>query len=228
MSHLLDIRLFSDRAEVSKPGSGISKPVSVKDLVASLSESAQNALNYSRSERIRFPEGTYLTEYAGNVLNVVMYYPQREALVKHYDDGKTSDYLITMPNIVVHLTLKVTNNGAKHEVVGSYFYATEQDVNNLPTVLPGRIPGVFTNVPFPNFYENFTQCFGRNTLINTVEGGDLRIFKMFYDVIWNSPFNNDLRLYNVKFSMGRYRDWFKKLAEVHEAEKRFPYELISL
>lgn len=63
-------------------------------------------------------------------------------------------------------------------------------------------------------------------MFHVVEGGDLRIFNVYYDVLVNSAFNNDLRLMGVNFD-GRNRDWFSKMAEVYKKEGRFPYELLK-
>lgn len=227
-NHLYDARIFPTKVEVRKRGSSLVKPISVKDFIGVLSESAQNVFNYSRSERIRLPENTYLTEYAGNILNLCMYFKEHPAKVSHIRDEKPKEFEIMMPNIVLHLSLKVSNNGSRHEVIGAYYYVTNVEVNNLPNTVPGPLRDVFGHVPFPNFYDNFTQCFGRNTMISQVDGGDLRIFKMYYDIIEASPFNNDLRLYNVRYNYDSYRDWFKKLHEVYKAEQRFPYELITI
>jgi hypothetical protein len=226
-NHVLDIKLLDTHALVTKPGSRLSKPVSVKDLVGILSESAQGVLNYSRAETLRLPGNVYLTSYAGNNLNLCMYFAERPATLKHIGDTKENTYEVMMPNIVIHLVLKVSNNGMKHEVTGAYYYATPVERDNLPSVIPGRLPGIFHYLPFPNCYENYTMCFGRNNVFTLVEGGDLRIFNVYYDVIASSPFNNDLRLMNVKYEIRRNSDWFKKMASVYAEEKRFPYELVS-
>lgn len=224
-NHLLDIKLFDTHALVTKPGSKLAKPVGAKDLVSLLSESAQNVLNYSRAETLRLPSNVYMTSYAGNILNLCMYFEQRPLTLRHIDDGKGRDYEIMMPNVVIHLALKVSNNGAKHEVSGAWYYCTPETRDNLPTVIPGQLKNVFSWLPFPNCYENFTLCYGRNSVFHVVEGGDLRIFNVYYDVLINSAFNNDLRLMGVKFDGGN-RSWFAKMAEVYKNEQRFPYELI--
>lgn len=226
--HILDIKLFQSHATVTKNGSSVSKPVNIKDLISALSDSAANVFQYSRSEQVRLPEGAYLTEYAGDRLNLCLYFKERPVEVRHISSSKPKKYEIMLPNIVVHLVLRVLNNGAKHEVQGAYFYCTPKDLNELPSSIPGRLDGVFGHVPFPNFYDNFTMCTGYNTLINSVEGGDLRIFKMYYDIIADSPFNNDLRLYNVRYAYDSHKEWFEKLAEVYKAEQRFPYELVTI
>lgn len=225
---VLEIKLFSDHAQLIRPGSSLFKPVAIKDLVGVLSESAQGVLNYARQETLRLPENVYLTSYAGNLLNLCLYYKERPAKLQHVDSSKTSDYEIMMPNIVIHLVLKVSNNGAKHEVTNAFYYSTPVERDNLPMAIPGRLAGVFNYMPFPNCYDNFTLCMGHNQMFNMVEGGDLRIFQAYYQVLANSPFNNDLRLMNVKWDFdGRNRNWFRKLAEVYKAEQRFPYELVS-
>lgn len=222
---LMEIKLFSDHARVKNFGATLEKPVGIKDLINVLCESAQNVFQYSRSEKVRLPFGTYFTEYAGNIMNVAMYFPEHPTTVQH----GTAKYEIMMPNTVIHLSLKVSNNGAKHELVKAFYYVTPVDVNNLPFAIPGRMPKVFGHMPFPNFYENHTMCFGGNHLLHMVEGGDLRIFKMYYDVIESSPFNNDLRLEGVKYEYGsHYSNWFKKMASVYKEEKRFPYELLDI
>lgn len=226
---LLDIKLFNDHAMITKPGSAISKPVSIKDLIGVLSESAQNAMQYSRTDMIRLPENTYLSAYAGNVLNLVMYVKEHPTVLKHTSgSGRPSEYEIMMPNVVLHLALKVMNGGARHELIQAHYFCTSVERDNLPQAIPGRLTGVFGYLPFPNMYDNFTMCFGGNTMLTSVDGGDLRVFKMYYDVLENSPFNNDLRLMNVKYDYDGYADWFAKLAEVYKDEKRFPYELITI
>lgn len=224
---VMKIDLFDDCAHVTRHGSSLAKPLSIKDLVAVLAESAQGVLNYSRAETLRLPENTYLTAYAGNNLNLAIYYAERPVTLTHISGSRTSQYEIMMPNIVLHLILKVSNNGMKHEVSHAYYYSTPVARDDLPMVIPGRLPGIFSYMPFPNCYDNFTLCMGGNQMFSMVEGGDLRIFQAYYQVLANSPFNNDLRLMNVRDYSGENTSWFKKLAEVYKEEKRFPYELVS-
>lgn len=224
---VLEIKLFDDHAQLIRPGSTLSKPVAIKDLVSVLSESAQGVLNYARQETLRLPENVYLTSYAGNILNLCLYYKERPAVVKHINSSRTNEHEIMMPNIVIHLVLKVSNNGAKHEVTHAFYYSTPVERDNLPMAIPGRLAGVFNYLPFPNCYDNFTLCMGHNHMFTMVEGGDLRIFQAYYQVLAGSPFNNDLRLMNVNYDFESNSSWFKKLAAVYKEEKRFPYELVN-
>ena len=137
--HMLDIRLMNDCAYVTRPGSTLQKPIAIKDLVGVLADAAQGVLNYSRAETLRLPENVYLTAYAGNILNLCMYFPQRPVTLGHINQSKEIKYEVMMPNIVVHLALKVSNNGNKHEVTNAWYYATPIERDNLPMVIPGRI-----------------------------------------------------------------------------------------
>lgn len=224
---VMKIELFDDHALVTREGSNLAKPIAIKDLVAVLAESAQGVFNYSRTETLRLPEGCYLTAYAGNNLNLALYYPERPVTLTHINGSRTTEYEVMMPNIVLHLVLKVSNNGAKHEVTNAFYYSTPVKRDDLPMVIPGRLSGIFSYMPFPNCYENFTLCMGGNSMFNMVEGGDLRIFQAYYQVLANSPFNNDLRLMNVRADVDGNSGWFRKMAEVYKAEQRFPYELVS-
>lgn len=222
---LMEIKLFQDHARVRNPGATLEKPIGIKDLITVLCDSAQNVFQYSRSERIRLPANTYLTEYAGNLLNLAMYFPEHPATVQH----RSTKYEIMIPNIVIHMALKVSNNGGKHEVSKVFYYCTPESRDNLPNAIPGRLNKVFGHVPFPNFYDNHTMCYGGNSLLHMVEGGDLRIFKMYYDIIEGSPFNNDLSINGVRFDFGgEYKRWFQEMARVYKEEQRFPYEHLSL
>lgn len=225
---VMKIDLFDDCAHIQRHGSNLKKPVSIKDLVSVLSESAQGVLNFSRAETLRLPENCYLTAYAGSNLNLALYYPERPVKLRHINSGKETEYEIMMPNIVIHLVLKVSNNGAKHEISHVFYYSTPVAKDDLPTTIPGRLSGVFNYMPFPNCYENYTLCMGANHMFTMVEGGDLRLFQAYYQVLASSPFNNDLRLMNVRHDSGDgNRGWFSKMAQVYKDEKRFPYELVS-
>lgn len=224
---VMRIDLYDDHAQVTRQGSTLAKPIAIKDLVSVLAESAQGVLNYSRAETLRLPENCYMTAYAGNNLNLCLYYAERPAKLTHINNTRGTEYEIMMPNIVIHLVLKVSNNGAKHEVSHAYYYSTPVSRDDLPMVIPGRLPGIFNYMPFPNCYDNFTLCMGHNQMFNMVEGGDLRIFQAYYQVLAGSPFNNDLRLMNVKADVDGNKGWFTRLAQVYKEEQRFPYELVS-
>ncbi len=228
-NHCLDIKLFDNHALVTRPGSTLSKPLGVADLINVLSESAQGVLNYSRVESLRLPDGAYFTAYAGNKLNLCLYYPERPVTLQHLggSSGTPKKFDVMMPNVVIHLVLNVSNNGGKHTVENAFYYSTPVERENLPSTIPGRLRKVFSWLPFPNCYDNFKLCYGHNQMFNSVEGGDLRIFNAYYQVLAGSPFNNDLRLMNVPEYQGNNRDWFNKLAQVYKDEKRFPYELVS-
>ncbi len=219
---LLNIRLFERHAEVMRPGSTLGKQVGLKELVQVLTESAENVLAYSRNESLRLPANAYLTVYAGNLLNICCYYPEREEVLTH--GGRK--YTVMVPNIVIHFTLKALNNGTDYEVKSTHYYSTPKDVNELPNTLPGRLPGIFNYVPFPNFYDNFTMCFGGNSLLHKTNGTDLRMLLMFYQVIAGSPFNDDLGVRALNDSM-RPSEWFRHLAEYYKEHKAFPYKDVN-
>lgn len=224
----IKIDLYQDHALVRPASANLAKPVNLKDLLGVFSSSVQDVFNYSRSEIARLPRGTYFTEHAGDRLNISTYHPETPKVVKFYDGSRTKEYEIMFPNVVIHMILQVGNNGADHTLQGSYFYSTPMGVDDLPSAIPGRLRGVFSYVPFPNFYDNFTMCLGHNSIVHAVSNGDLRAFNLLYNILTDSPFNSDLCLHNVKYDYdGYYKNWFKRLAEVFASDGRFPYEEVS-
>lgn len=220
-SPVATIELHEDHAVVIRGSAR--KRVAMRDAVQAITTSAAATLQYARTETVRLPRNAYLTVYAGDRLNICCYYPQREATVGHF----SRKYKIMLPNIVIHYVLKISDNGLKHEVVGTFYYCTDKSVDDLPSVIPGRLAGVFGHMPFPNFYDDFRMCFGGNTLMHRTEGGDLRMLNMFYDVIENSPFNDDLRLNGVRLTSNK-QEWFEYLASYYKEHKAFPYNQITV
>lgn len=222
MSAIATIDLYEDHGIVRR-GAGATKRLAIRELIQAINTAAESTMQYSRHESIRMPRSAYLSVYAGNILNLCCYYPERSAVVRHF----SRKYEIMLPNVVIHFSLKVSEGGQRHEVLNSFYYCTDKAVDDLPSTIPGRLPGIFTYMPFPNFYDDFRMCFGGNVLLHRLDGGDLRMLNMFYDVIESSPFNDDLRLNGVRRTSDK-REWFEFLAQYYKDHKAFPYKELSL
>lgn len=165
---------------------------------------------------IILPPNTISFSRAKSTLRLECFYPETIAKVRHF----TKNYEIPFPNTLVMYELKTEGKGNCWTVTSVNYKVYTGDVNQLTSSKSAE--GKLKQMPFPNFYTYGSMCYGGNSMPNRFVNGNLKGLKYYYDVIFLSPFNNDLGVTGTKTHYGP-EAWFKHLATL----KTFPYtELI--
>lgn len=117
------------------------------------------------------------------------------------------------------------------KVESSRYFCTDLSVGELGGRIPKNHAGVDVSAgrmylfPFTNMYDSANMCFGNNAMQVVYPADDLRGLSWYYDMVWASPFNNDLGVKAVARSISP-EAWYDQLAKAAEDGEAFPYEVL--
>lgn len=217
----LNVEIFANHVEVVS--GGIKKPISLVDfrrILDSVSGVSQSAL-----KPIALPYGCFAFSKNESTMMVSCYYPGGKKTITH-EAGVSGPkkYNVAFPNLIITHTLKPAKEGI-WKVSETKYFATPKTVPQLPTdkFLTQSSPSLGAyHLPFTNVYDNDTLCYGRNTMPLTYNEDNIRGLDYFYQILFISPFNNDLGIRGVKGSK-QPASWYKELSELEV----FPYDQLS-
>lgn len=205
--------------------SGMAKLVSLDSmasaLVAFLSQAGE-----STGKQEHFSPNLVYRERSPSSMYLLYYYPETHRPFQYLSDLKFEK--IVVPNIVIGISL--TKSGEEWRVNSAFYLTTKLSLNQLSRerLATSMIRnGSFTTMPFTNVYSDGRLCYGGNSMPISITKDDFRPLSWYYEVLWNSPFNDDLGIYSLRDLRGKfphYRDWFKHLASLAEQGKPFPYD----
>lgn len=204
--------------------SGLTKNLSWADFVKIMMEvngSIQSAP--LRSSPFLLPPNTYYFNPQDGVIDLNVYHPSAVKKCTFY--GK--DYQCRVPNIVLSFTLKFDIKTGKGGVNSVKYWCTDKPAGNMPVgpiTNHNHKQGIYL-LSMPNVYERADLCFGQNVMPSQVINFDLRGLHWYYDVMWNSPFNNDLGVPGLKNNRD-VETWLKLLAQKATDNQPFPYEML--
>lgn len=175
----------------------------------------------AKLDHFALPFNCYTFAKSGAEIQLGCYHPERIAEVSHIDrsTGRAKKYKIPFPNTIVSLKLSIRDNF--WNVSDTKYFCTNKKVTQLPDsrlvteVDPSN--GIWI-MPFPNFYGDGRMCFGRNSM-PTRYASNLRGLDYFYQVLFDSAFNDDLGLNSVDSTRSPSK-WFQELSQL----TAFPYE----
>ena len=199
---------------VSLKNGQLEKTITHADFLQLLTESmgARSVLS-----AFQLPYGCYYLAQSANRLNLGLYHAERDADLVH--EGTT--YHTRIPNIIISITLCKEAEVWIVEKVS--YWATNRTVPQLPedslVETPRSSEGRW-NMPMTNFYPEGHMCYGNNGMPVRFKT-NLRGLDYYYQVITNSPFNNDLFPVSVSSrdypTIGR---WFDSVP----AGQPYPYD----
>lgn len=204
-------------------GQGYTKLIEYQDFSAAISKLTGDRIA-SVKEKVSYslPSNTFWFACSDTVLEVSCYYPGAIRNVNYLGDVQ----LRVTPNIIISHNLQLSKSGCNHSV--AYFLATDLPLSRLNRKFytkPVYSDRVFL-LPFPNMYDNGTMCVGSNQLPKQFPKGDVRGLQAYFDMIFNSPFNNDLGVRGVSrnSTFGSVNSWFRHLTDLAKANAEFPYK----
>jgi hypothetical protein len=207
---------------------GMTKMVSYADFsqtVLSFLDKAQE----SKSTTLRIlPSNVYLIEESIDRLNLCFYFPEKIQNVNYL--GEILPRVV--PNIILNVSLTRGTGGKKLDFKyhSATYYATNLPLARLPREkITKSGPGI-SILPFTNVYDNATLCTGSNSLITDFLGNDLRGTIWYHDMLWASPFNNDIGVIAIKSNSdyrGHPASWYAHLAKLAKDGKGFPYDQLE-
>ena len=115
------------------------------------------------------------------------------------------------------------------KVTDSKYFATKEPLGSISRTLATSSSG-FSNLPFSNVYDSGSLCFGTAMKISSFTPPDLRGVHSYYQVLFDSAFNNDLGIKALK--SGRRQEpvskWYDYLATLAADKKPFPYKELQI
>lgn len=222
----IEFKLLEDAAIVTMPN-GTSKTISLQDFLNMIQGAFNKAVEENGAE-IMLPRNCIYLRATSKSIYVTMYHPEG-VYDLHFQSGSTDRrYKIPTPNIVICAILDLSTN-SKGEVEArastTKYFCTDVDVGALRFKHHTSVshPDGLYLLPFSNIYDNANLCTGDNVMPTIMPRSDLRRLNWSFDVLWNSPFNNDLGLHGVAWE-NSVTSWYQHLAERHSQGLKFPYE----
>lgn len=226
-SSKLDISISTDFTTVTL--NGLTKTVDYWELMKILY--SQDIIKKEESiAPIFLPYGTFATAFDKSTLTLSCYYPEAKRTISHRAaSGKAINYTVPFPNTIISFLLsKDTIKKSNWKVDGVYYFVTPKSVTQLPVdkiiTAKSQIEGIF-EMPFTNFYNGGKMCYGGNTM-PVYHTNNLRGLDYYFQVIFNSAFNNDLGIRNIHTpkevdyrTPSKYYKWLSTL-------ETFPYDLM--
>lgn len=220
-SPIISAVIYQDRAILN--AGGLTKEVSIASLISVLTaESPKDLPTISAA----LPSGVFALSITDEDMKINVYKPGGSREIKYKPDSKLHKYVIPFPNMILyyHLT-KIKGDavgGAKWQIQTVNYFVTPKTQSQMPSTIissHNAASGIFL-VPFSNFYNTGGLCYGGNTMPMR-HGDNLKGLDYFYDIIFESPFNNDLgvrmTINGARHSVGEF---YKELSKLTE----FPYE----
>lgn len=201
---------------------GIKKFISYEEFLHTIN-STMNPDDVEVSNSYHLAPGTFLLEAGRDAIKVAMYYPECYREITYMNTTRLS----VIPNIVISHTLKKSTATGSYSVTNTNYMCTSRKLSELPRVFP-MLPSrhshkTFCTIPFTNVYNDGKLCYGNNVRVANITLPDMRPLHWYYDMLFTSPFNNDLGIYSLATRID-YSAWYTKLADLAKQNKPFPYE----
>ena len=217
----MEIQLLEDGAIIGLPN-GMTKTVSLQDFVTLINSSFGKVAEEAGNE-VLLPRNCFYFSSTPKTLKLSLYYPEAVQTLQFQVGGPVKLYKIATPNIVVCLEMVI--RGSKATVSAAKYFCTDHPLTSL-TFKHGlnvdRGSGIYL-LPFSNIYEDAKLCTGDNVMPAEMDRKDLRKENWYHDVLFNSPFNNDLGLYAVSGWDSSVESWYQFLQAEATAGRKFPY-----
>lgn len=174
------------------------------------------------------PPNLYAVEESINQIRLGFYFPERVQNINYRGDVQPR----IAPNIIITVALSRGSGDKRNDFKyrSAHYYCTNLSLGRLPKQIVTSTGPNIAILPFTNVYGEAVLCTGGNSIIQDYPGNDLRQTIWFHDMLWASPFNDDLGVRALK-SDSQYRDsnssWYKYLAQLAKEGKGFPYSELS-
>jgi hypothetical protein len=200
------------------------KIISTEDFHSALTDSLKGLSQ--ENDAILLPPNCYIISQSKKTISLNCFYPGKRVDITHQVGQTSQRYNIPFPNVVISQTLNSDENSWVLSSTKYYCVARDPYDAEFPSALDLSLaPGMVWLMPFPNMYEDARMCFGQNTTPQRFPKDNLRGVGVYYSILTNSPFNNDLGVKSVsdRSFASRPASWFAFLASM-PGDATFPYD----
>ena len=222
----ISVDLLSESVRLNL-GKGFYKFISYSDFASALLNIIDKDGGSTKGKEYIFPPNIFYLNVAPTNMQLSMYYPECVRELTYRSDTKPR----VVPNIVISHSLHIHSDN-KWRVSDTRYWSTAKPLSELERTayLRSSPPAGFALLPFTNVYDTGSLCYGANVRISEVNLPDLRALHWYYEMLFTSPFNDDLGLKAVKRN-SKYKldnvSWYKFLADLAEKGEKFPYNQIE-
>ncbi len=183
-------------------------------------EVAKNTVNF------KMPLGVYAFQHSAKKIVLSSYYPGGIRDIIFVDTARPRVY----PNIIMTTSITSQDNWKTAVIEAVRYMCTPLPLSKMERTVctgPNSSKEIFV-LPFSNMYDDGRMCTGSNHLPTALKDGDLRAINMWFELIFNSPFNNDLGVRAAAEFRNDPPRWFELLAKIAKSDKpEFPYEKLA-
>lgn len=209
------------RVEI-KPG--IYKMISYDDFLSDL-RSNRDALDgdISAGRKIFLPTGCFYLETSATAIKLSCFYPEKVENISFMGTVRKS----VIPNIIISSILY--GRGEEFTLQEAKYFVSKNPFQSIRREFVTSNCG-YPYLPFTNVYDDGRLCYGTAMKASKYKLPDLRPIHSLYQVLFDSDFNNDLGLRNLKSETYRsngvngHRKWYELLEHLAKTNKPFPYE----
>lgn len=209
-------------------GSGVYKFITYENLIDKLQSTVTKETVKTKREELWLPGGTYYQSVSSAVMNLACYYPECVRNIRFETTSVKTAMEIVVPNIIItHELTKATSNQWK--VTNSKYLVTNKSLAEIERRFPNKSDPDMDQMCFTNVYNDARLCYGENVRVSEVNLPDLRPLNWYYEILFVSPFNNDLGLPTLHNSTFREYPvkWYEHLAKCAKDKAPFPYQQIT-
>ena len=204
------------------------KKISIKDFSSVINSLVAQEDQVISNATFRYPSSLHSVTRTNQGYIANLYYTEREAEVRHTSAGKK---MIYMPNVMIRVDLRnVAGKPGEFSLGSIHWFGTDKTPSSLTTDWPtgGNTRDHIWTLPLPNMFDDARMCTGGNRLPSVIYQDWTVLDMLYYDVLLNSPFNNDLSVRSLASSYSPTQ-WLNVLHDhwANEESERFPYDLLT-
>lgn len=226
----ITVDLLDDCVQVHQ-GGGVTKFIAYEVFIDLLNKIANKDINKDRRVEYHLPNGTYFFDVSSGSMKISCYYPECIRKVTYRSRGlspRTFEGKIVVPNLVITHSL-TKKDSYTWSVTDSRYYVTYKFLIELDRRFPSKSDLDMEKMCFTNVYDDARLCYGENVRVAEVKLPDLKPLNWYYEILFISPFNDDLGLPTLVNSKFREHPdtWYKHLGDLALANKPFPYNELT-
>lgn len=205
-------------------GQGYTKIISYEDFLEVVNELVGEKKNEDIGTSFNLPLGCFWINQTKDKLELACFYPEgkRPLVFSNSLSSAPSTREVIAPNIIILHSLKKKEKAGEWTLAASWYFCTNKGVEEFPRTKPSLTNRSISILPFSNVYDDGRLCMGENQGIINYKDNNLAPLNWYFDLLWASPFNNDLGVRAVH----RYDTvgtWYSDLAALAKEGKPFPY-----
>lgn len=226
----ITVDLLDDCVQVHQ-GKGITKFIAYEVFLELLNKIANKNGTKEKRQDYYLPSGTYYFTVSSTTMQVACYYPECKREIKYRPRGVSSSesrMTVVIPNLVIAHTL-TKKDSTTWVVSDSRYLVTYKTLSQIERRFPSKSDPDMERMCFTNVYGDARLCYGENVRVAELKMPDLRGLSWYYEILFISPFNDDLGLNMLTKTAFRenYSSWYKHLEKLAQTNGSFDYKDVN-